>query len=138
MVRGSNPSNGCTLGLGTLGSHYVERLAQPAADRMIRRVVIINSPILWLTCSLFDYHLRLHDSQTGGDCSMTPIIFDYHLRLHDSQTKRAAGGLKIAFDYHLRLHDSQTRLPACRRYRYFDYHLRLHDSQTPLARSPRR
>ncbi len=30
------------MGLGTLGSHFMERLAQPAADRMIRRVVIIT------------------------------------------------------------------------------------------------
>lgn len=78
MVRGSNPSNGCTLGLGTLGSHYVERLAQPAADRMIRRVVII---IYSLRLPLHHTHPLYADlGQWLGNHHITHDYGSLHLR----------------------------------------------------------
>ena len=36
--------------------------------------------------TLFDYHLKLHYSQTPHPRTHTPPEFDYHLKLHYSQT----------------------------------------------------
>ncbi len=35
--------------------------------------------------------------------------FDYHMKLHYSQTTTITGSINVTFDYHMKLHYSQTR-----------------------------
>ena len=34
----------------------------------------------------FDYHLKLHHTQTFGNVTIREFMFDYHLKLHHTQT----------------------------------------------------
>ena len=60
------------------------------------------------TGTLFDYHLKLHYSQTVNFTQIKQVKFDYHLKLHYSQTQLEGVLNGIQFDYHLKLHYSQT------------------------------
>ena len=66
-----------------------------------------NTSILYLI-GMFDYHLKLHYSQTSAPPDQQHTAFDYHLKLHYSQTHLLRILYKIQFDYHLKLHYSQT------------------------------
>ena len=44
---------------------------------------------------LFDYHTRLHHSQTSFKNFTASISFDYHTRLHHSQTPNKTGVRKM-------------------------------------------
>ena len=57
---------------------------------------------------MFDYHLKLHYSQTRNDGTSDTGSFDYHLKLHYSQTAEPELSELAQFDYHLKLHYSQT------------------------------
>ena len=57
----------------------------------------------------FDYHLKLHYSQTGFRVYIILRLFDYHLKLHYSQTVCGVTHAANEFDYHLKLHYSQTQ-----------------------------
>ena len=36
---------------------------------------------------VFDYHMKLHYSQTASLTLLSDKVFDYHMKLHYSQTK---------------------------------------------------
>ena len=61
-----------------------------------------------------------------------PSGFDYHMKLHYSQTRCSGIGLSIRFDYHMKLHYSQTLSKGRSLSLMFDYHMKLHYSQTGL------
>ena len=61
-----------------------------------------------LSSVLFDYHLKLHHTQTGRYSSAKAAKFDYHLKLHHTQTEDKDTQISLEFDYHLKLHHTQT------------------------------
>ena len=58
----------------------------------------------------FEYHWRLHYSQTTFSQILNLLLFEYHWRLHYSQTGSSCGSYLPAFEYHWRLHYSQTKV----------------------------
>ena len=56
----------------------------------------------------FDYHMKLHYSQTTTSRQLETKMFDYHMKLHYSQTPGIKYEKKQSFDYHMKLHYSQT------------------------------
>ncbi len=56
----------------------------------------------------FDYHMKLHYSQTRRLLTLCWLLFDYHMKLHYSQTLPSALMKSNGFDYHMKLHYSQT------------------------------
>ena len=59
-------------------------------------------------CRKFDYHIKLHYSQTVGALINVTLEFDYHIKLHYSQTHYTRTEDDYLFDYHIKLHYSQT------------------------------
>ena len=78
----------------------------------------------------FDYHQKLHHSQTKESLYIKSSWFDYHQKLHHSQTTSSIFFFVGRFDYHQKLHHSQTMLVSKSGKRLFDYHQKLHHSQT--------
>ena len=60
------------------------------------------------TKAMFDYHMKLHYSQTQTKTEEDSVMFDYHMKLHYSQTNHEYDKNKDQFDYHMKLHYSQT------------------------------
>ena len=82
----------------------------------------------------FDYHMKLHYSQTFSDEELYTGLFDYHMKLHYSQTQMGGLFLFRVFDYHMKLHYSQTTTTPWTQADMFDYHMKLHYSQTSNLR----
>ena len=80
----------------------------------------------------FDYHMKLHYSQTLIKATANEIKFDYHMKLHYSQTVPNRLVWQHWFDYHMKLHYSQTSHSPHSKLLLFDYHMKLHYSQTTL------
>ena len=57
---------------------------------------------------LFEYHQKLHHSQTSSLSEVKHGEFEYHQKLHHSQTIPHIKGVQRKFEYHQKLHHSQT------------------------------
>ena len=57
---------------------------------------------------VFEYHQKLHHSQTQQQVNPKTGMFEYHQKLHHSQTGLSTASEKLAFEYHQKLHHSQT------------------------------
>ena len=79
---------------------------------------------------LFNYHNKLHCSQTAVIVSLANPMFNYHNKLHSSQTWGRMHRLRGKFNYHNKLHCSQTNLILVIFLLSFNYHNKLHCSQT--------
>ena len=79
---------------------------------------------------VFEYHQKLHHSQTGAAVVESYNKFEYHQKLHHSQTAMGVTLSSAAFEYHQKLHHSQTLTLALVGSPKFEYHQKLHHSQT--------
>ena len=113
------------------------RITQPlihlhikSCPQCVGNILYKNMAPTLLSLPCFDYHYRLHHSQTPESFEGYPRLFDYHYRLHHSQTDLKRLPKSEMFDYHYGLHHSQTRFPNNQQQEQFDYHYGLHHSQT--------
>ena len=75
---------------------------QNIVDRLVERVDRLEKQIG------FEYHQKLHHSQTSNNIIRQRLWFEYHQKLHHSQTECTSSGLSLVFEYHQKLHHSQT------------------------------
>ena len=81
---------------------------------------------------VFEYHQKLHHSQTTPQGKQLLREFEYHQKLHHSQTKSELANNYAVFEYHQKLHHSQTQHIVVSSLYKFEYHQKLHHSQTTL------
>ena len=86
---------------------------QDTIDRYVepqRFLFLLTRLLRGVTSSTFSYYCLVL-CQTNGSESNNGQEFDYHMKLHYSQTHCLTQLLRLSFDYHMKLHYSQTVFP---------------------------